>query len=408
LTNFNYKARDRAGVLVAGQLEAENKNAAAVQLGRQNLSPIAIDEIEAVAAGAGIEDFFASLQTIKPQDLVVFARQLASTLDAGVPLINSLDAVAEQIGNRKFREVILQVKRGIEGGDTFSDALAKNDKYFSAIIINMVRGGEKAGILPQVLDRVATIMEKDLDTAGKIKSATRYPIIVVFTLAIAFVVLTMFVIPRFVSFFASFKAELPLPTRILIGANYYMSHYWYYMLAGLAGFIYVFRRVLATESGRYNWDKLMLSAPVFGILFTKIYLSRFGRMLSAMLGSGIPILEALVVTAATIENKVLSGLILGLRDGVAQGRGLAELMKEHKAFPPIAVSMVSIGEKAGTLENMLNKMADYFDREIDYTIDNLTPLIEPMLLFGLAGVMMVFALGIFLPMWDLIKVFKTN
>jgi len=395
-------------VLVAGQLEADNKNAAAVQLGRQNLSPIAIDEIEAVSAGAGIEDFFASLQTIKPQDLVVFARQLASTLDAGVPLINSLDAVAEQIGNRKFRDIILQVKRGIEGGDTFSDALAKNDKYFSAIIINMVRGGEKAGILPQVLDRVATIMEKDLDTAGKIKSATRYPVIVVFTLVIAFVVLTMFVIPRFVSFFASFKAELPLPTRILIGANYYMSHYWYFMLAGIVSFIYVFRRVLATESGRYNWDKLMLSAPVFGILFTKIYLSRFGRMLSAMLGSGIPILEALVVTAATIENKVLSGLILNLRDGVSQGRGLAELMKEHKAFPPIAVSMVSIGEKAGTLENMLNKMADYFDREIDYTIDNLTPLIEPMLLFGLAGVMMVFALGIFLPMWDLIKVFKTN
>lgn len=395
-------------MLVAGQLEADNKNAAAVQLGRQNLSPIAIDEIEAVSAGAGIEDFFASLQTIKPQDLVVFARQLASTLDAGVPLINSLDAVAEQIGNRKFRDIILQVKRGIEGGDTFSDALAKNDKYFSAIIINMVRGGEKAGILPQVLDRVATIMEKDLDTAGKIKSATRYPVIVVFTLVIAFVVLTMFVIPRFVSFFASFKAELPLPTRILIGANYYMSHYWYFMLAGIVSFIYVFRRVLATESGRYNWDKLMLSAPVFGILFTKIYLSRFGRMLSAMLGSGIPILEALVVTAATIENKVLSGLILNLRDGVSQGRGLAELMKEHKAFPPIAVSMVSIGEKAGTLENMLNKMADYFDREIDYTIDNLTPLIEPMLLFGLAGVMMVFALGIFLPMWDLIKVFKTN
>lgn len=393
--------------MTAGKLEAENQRAAAVQLARQGLSPVAIEPTESVGAGEGLEEFLISIQKIRSQDMVVFCRQLASTLEAGVPLINSLDALSEQISNRKFQNVIIEVKREIEGGAAFSDALVRYDKVFPALLINMVRGGEKAGILPQVLDRVSTIMEKDLETSDKIKGATRYPIIVVFVLIAAFIILTVFVIPRFVSFFASFKAELPLPTRMLIGANYFMVHYWYWCVSVVVGGYYAFIRTLATERGRYAWDGLMLRLPPFGPLFTKIYLSRFGRMLSAMLGSGIPVLEALAVTAATIENKVLGGVVLGLRDGVATGRGLAELMKESKYFPPISVSMVAIGEKAGTLEAMLNKLADYFDREIDYTVNNLTPLIEPLMIFGLAGVLMVFALGILLPMWELIRVFKT-
>lgn len=393
--------------MVSGKLEGDDSKAIAVQLVRQGFSPISITEEES-GAGTRIEDMFAFMQKAKPEDLVVFTRQLASTLDAGVPLINSLDAVAEQIRNRRFRLAVLGVKRDIEGGSTFSDALAKNPNYFSTLIVNMVRGGEKAGILPQVLDRISTILEKDIATSDKIKAATRYPIIVMAVLVCAFIILTIYVIPRFVSFFAAFKAQLPLPTRILIGTNYVLTTYWYWLVGVIAVLVYIGYKILQTERGRYNWDRFILSTPIFGPLYSKIYLSRFSRMLSAMLSSGIPILEAMTVTAATVENKVISRVIIDIREEVSRGKNLAEPMKGSHVFPPIAISMVAIGEKAGSLEKMLDKTADYFDREIDYTIANLTPLIEPLMIFGLAIILLVFALGIFLPMWDLIKIYKTT
>lgn len=407
MTSFVYKARDRYGVLAEGRLEAASSKAVASALSRQGFSPVSITE-ESGGLGLRLGEWLSALQRVRPQELVVFTRQLASTLDAGVPLINSLDAVAEQIRNRPFRSIVLDVKRDIEGGSTFSDALAKFPKYFSPLIINMIRGGEKAGILPQALDRLSGIIEKDIETSDKMKTATRYPMIVLFVLIGAFIVVTIYVIPRFVAFFSAFKTQLPLPTRILIGANYVLVTYWYWIVAALAGLGYLGSRILQTERGRHSWDNFILSTPVIGPLFTKIYLSRFGRMLSAMLSAGIPILDALTVTAATVENKIIARVILDVRDEVSGGKNLSEPMKASRVFPPIAVSMVAIGEKAGTLENMLNKTADYFDREIDYTIKNLTPLLEPLLIFGLAAILLIFALGIFLPMWDLIKIYKTS
>jgi type II secretory pathway component PulF len=393
--------------MASGRLEAEDSKSVALQLEKQGYTPISIAAEETAGVSLQVGEWLERIQRISPQDLVVFTRQLASTLDAGVPLINSLDAVAEQIGNKRFRVVVLGVKKEIEGGSTFSDALDKHHDIFSSLIINMIRAGEKAGILPSVLDRVSNLMEKDIETAEKVKTAMRYPAIVFGALAVAFVIMTVYVIPKFASFFAAFKAELPLPTRILMGVNTVISNFWYWILGVIFVLFYIFRKILATEKGRYNWDRFMLSAPIFGALFSKIYLSRFGRMLSAMLGSGIPILEALTVTAATVENKVISRVILDIRNDVAAGKSLTEPMKGSKVFPPIAISMVAIGEKVGTLEHMLNKMSDYFDREVDYTIQNLTPLLEPILIFGLGIILLVFALGIFLPMWDLVKVYKS-
>ncbi len=407
MTNFNYKARDRYGVLASGRMEAEDSKAVALQLEKQGYTPISIAAEETTGVSLQVGEWLEGIQRIRPQDLVVFTRQLASTLDAGVPLINSLDAVAEQIRIKRFRTVVLGVKKEIEGGSTFSDALDKHHGIFSSLVINMIRAGEKAGILPSVLDRVSNLMEKDIETADKVKTAMRYPAIVFGALAVAFVIMTVYVIPKFASFFAAFKTELPLPTRILMGVNTVITNFWYWMLGVVFVLFYVLRKILETEKGRYNWDRFTLSTPIFGALFSKIYLSRFGRMLSAMLGSGIPILEALTVTAATVENKVISRVILDIRNDVAAGKSLAEPMKGSKVFPPIAISMVAIGEKAGTLEHMLNKMADYFDREVDYTIQNLTPLLEPILIFGLGIILLIFALGIFLPMWDLVKVYKS-
>jgi len=407
LTSFNYRARDRYGVLTTGQVEAESSKAAALQLEKKGFMPISINPVETSDISRAIEKWAATFRGVKIEELIVFTRQLSSILDAGVPLTEGLGAVAEQIKNNLFRAVVQNVKKEIEGGATFSDALDKHRKVFSPLIVNMIRAGEKAGILAPVLDRISNLLEKEEETGNKIKSATRYPLIVLATLSIAFVIMTLYVIPRFANFYAAFKADLPLPTLILMAANRIIVGYWYWMLGIIFASVYLSRKVLETKKGRYNWDRLKLSAPVFGPLFSKIYLSRFSRMLSAMLGSGIPILEALTITSATVDNKVISRVILDVRNEVSQGKNLAEPMKGSEVFPPIAISMVAIGEKAGTLEAMLNKVADYFDREADYTIKDLTPLLEPILIFGLGMLLLIFALGIYLPMWDVIKIYKS-
>lgn len=407
MTSFNYKARDRYGILAAGLIEAEDSKAVALQLEKLGLTPVSISPVEEASVYVKLKTWFASFRKIKPEELIVFTRQLSSVLEAGVPLIEGLDAVQEQVRDRRFRQVVLAVKRDIENGSTFSDALEKYRKIFSVLIVNMVRVGEKAGILASVLDRISNLLEKDLETRNKIKAATRYPLIVLVVLSIAFVILTTFVIPRFVNFFGAFKVELPLPTRILMGINRVITAYWYWVLGIVFVSVYLFKKTLETKKGRYSWDRFVLSTPIFGPLFLKIHLSGFSRVLAAMLRSGIPILEALTISSATVENMVISRVILDVRDEVAQGKSLTEPMKGSQIFPPIAIAMVAIGEKAGTLEEMLTKVSDYFDREADYTIKNLTPLLEPILIFCLALFVLLSALGIFLPMWDLIKIYKT-
>jgi len=407
LTNFNYRARDRYGVLTSGRLEAESPKAAALQLDKSGFMPISITAVETSDISRAIERLTASFQRVKAEELIVFTRQLSSILEAGVPLTEGLAAVAQQITNHFFRAVVQNVTSDIEGGSTFSDALDKHHRVFSPLTVNMIRAGEKAGILAPVLDRISNLLDKEAETGNKIKSATRYPLTVLVTLSMAFIVMTLYVIPKFANFYAAFKAELPLPTRILMAANNVIVNYWYLMIGVVAASVFIFKKVLETKRGRYNWDRLKLSAPVFGPLFSKIYLSRFSRMLSAMLNSGIPILEALTITSATVDNKVISRVIIDIRNEVSQGKSLTEPMKGSEVFPPIAISMVAIGEKAGTLEAMLNKVADYFDRESDYTIKELTPLLEPILVFGLGMLLLLFALGIYLPMWDVIKIYKS-
>ena len=406
MTSFNYRARDKYGVLTSGMMEAETSKAVALKLEEFGFTPVSISAVESTGIALRIEAFLKSFQRIKTEELIVFTRQLSSILEAGVPLVEGLDAVHEQVRDKKFREVVFEVRREIEGGSTFSDALERHKDVFSALIVNMVRAGEKAGILDDVLNRISNLLEKEVETRDKITSATRYPLIVVATLGVAFVILTTWVIPRFVSFFSAFEADLPLPTKILVWFNDFVTTYWYWVLGIIFVGVYSFKRFLDTEKGRYSWDRFVLSSPVFGPLLAKINLARFARMLAAMLRSGIPILEALTITSATVANKVISRVILDVRNEVSQGKSLTEPMQGSQIFPPIAIAMVAIGEKAGTLEAMLNKVADYFDREADYTIKNLTPMLEPILIFGLGMIMLVFALGIFLPMWDLIRVYK--
>lgn len=407
MTLYNYKAKDRFGSDVAGSMEAASEKAVGTRLNEMGFSPLFVSEKEPTIMD-NINQFFMRFQSIKQEEMIVFVRQLASIIGAGVPLLESLEAVYEQVQSAKFKTIILAIRKDIEAGLSFSEALSVHKEVFKPMFVSMVRSGEKAGILADVLDRLANLLEKDYENVQKIKSATRYPIVVLSALMVAFVVVITFVIPKFSVLYENFKTELPLPTRILLGTNYAIMNYWYLMLGALAFLAYAIRKFLSTEYGREMFDRAVLHIPVFGQLLDKLILARFTRMLSAMLNSGIPIIEALNISKDTIDNRILSKVVENVRDEVVKGSGLAAPLRGAKSFPPLVVQMVSIGEKSGSLESMLSKVADYFDRDADYTIKNLTPLLEPLLILVLAFMVVLLAMGVFLPMWDMVKFVRTT
>jgi len=404
---FNYKSKDKYGVGMEGTMDAPSAAAVSSRLTASGFIAVNISESEP-GISANLEDFFARFTKIKAEEMIVFTRQLASILGAGVPLLESLEALYEQMTSRKFRQIILGMRHNIESGSSFSEAMEKEKKTFSSVFVAMVKAGERAGILGEVLDRLAVLLERDFENVQKIKSATRYPMMVVIALVIAFIIVVTFVIPRFSQLYANFKTQLPLPTRILLGINWVIRNYFIYIVLVAALAVYLIKKFMDTEVGKTWWDRFSLSVPVFGVLVNKLLLARFARMLSAMLKSGIPILEALTITRDTMDNRVLAKVINTMKDDVTRGINLSAPMRGSKVFPPLAIQMVAIGEKAGALESMLNKVADYFDRDADYMIRNLTPLLEPLLLLLLAFLVTILALGVFLPMWDMVKLVKMS
>ena len=404
---FNYKSKDKYGVGMEGTMEAPSAAAVSSRLTASGFIAVNISESQP-GVSANLEDFFARFTKIKAEEMIVFTRQLASILGAGVPLLESLEALYEQMTSRKFRQIILGMRHNIESGSSFSEAMEKEKKTFSSVFVAMVKAGERAGILGEVLDRLAMLLERDFENVQKIKSATRYPMMVVIAIVIAFIIVVTFVIPRFSQLYANFKTQLPLPTRILLGINWVIRNYFIYIVLVVALAVYLIKKFMDTEVGKTWWDRFSLSVPVFGVLVNKLLLARFARMLSAMLKSGIPILEALTITRDTMDNRVLAKVINTMKDDVTRGINLSAPMRGSKVFPPLAIQMVAIGEKAGALESMLNKVADYFDRDADYMIRNLTPLLEPLLLLLLAFLVTILALGVFLPMWDMVKLVKMS
>ncbi|KAF0133703.1 MAG: MSHA bioproteinis protein MshG [Candidatus Saganbacteria bacterium] len=403
---FNYKAKDKYGVPIEGIMEAAAASAVASRLSGMGYTPVSIAEEETSALN-NLEDFLSKYTSVKTEEMIVFIRQLSVIIGAGVPLLESLEAVYDQVASKRFKKIVLNIRREIEGGSSFSDALAREPKIFPPVFTSMVKAGEKAGILSEVLERLANLLERDYDNLQKIKSATRYPVIVIAALVIAFIIVVTFIIPRFSALYSAFKTELPLPTRILLGINFVIRNYFFAIIAGISVLAYSIKKVLQTERGKTFWDRFALSVPIFGILVSKLSLARFCRMLAAMLKSGIPVVEGLSITKNTVDNRIISNVISNIEEEVIRGGSLSEPMRGSKIFPPIAIQMVAIGEKAGALEGMLEKVADYFDRDADYMIKNLTPLLEPLLILMLAFLVTLLALGVFLPMWDMVKFIKS-
>jgi type II secretory pathway component PulF len=402
MPQYTYKARDKEGALHAGVMEARGREAVADQLSGQGFIPVDIKE---QAKPILRTELSLGFTRITAQDLIILSRQLATLLSAGIPFIQTLVTLEKQTENPRLRDAIVEIRQDVEAGSSFSAALDKQPKIFSKLYVNMIRAGETAGILDQILERLAVLAEHDAETRARVKAAVRYPLIVIVAIAVAFTFLVSFVIPKFAGIFAQFKTELPLPTRVLIGINYAVQHYWYFIILGIGLFFWGVIWYLGTPQGRWQWDRLKLKLPVFGILFQKVALSRFARVFSALQKSGLSMMVTLGIAGEIVGNVVIARAVEDMGESLRAGKGIVLPMEASKLFPPLVVQMVAVGEETGQLDVMLNKVSDYYDMDVEYALRNLSTMIEPILLLFVGGMVLFLALGIFLPMWNLMSLF---
>jgi type II secretory pathway component PulF len=402
MATFKYKARDKFAKLITGTTVSDSKDTAAGKLKDMGYVPVSINEVQ----DSGFDRIFKKLRKVKLEELNVFTRQLYSLQDAGLPLLSSLEAIALQAKNQYFKFVIQEVARDIKAGLSFSAALEKHRQIFDDIFINMIKAAETSGTMSEVLLRLTELLEQEIDTRSRVKSAIRYPMIAFFTLCVGFLIVVTFVIPRFATVYGQFKAELPLPTKILIAVNFVITKFWFLLIMVIGLAVFGFMRFINSKFGRPIWDNLKIRVYVFGPLLTMLVMARFARVTAILMKSGVPILEILGLSAKTTGNVVISRAIEHIKDNVSQGKGMSEPMKVSDLFPPVVVQMIAIGEQTGKVDSLLLSVADYYDRESGYMIKNLTTYIEPILVLVLAIMVLIMALGIFMPMWNLIRVIK--
>lgn len=401
MPSYSYRARNNRGEIITGTIDGPNNDAVAEQLFSKGYIPVRIEEGRKAASSS-----FRLFGKVKAEDLIVFSRQLSTLVTSGLSFIRSLDTLSEQTKNRRLREVIIEIRKDVEGGSSFSESLSRFPDVFSSMYIGMIKVGEEGGVLDDILERLAALLEHEAETKARLKTATRYPKIVIGSVVIAFFILMTFVVPKFAALYASSKVALPWPTRVLLFLNKVITKYWPFMAALIAALYYGFRLYIKTPSGRWNWDRVQLKVPVIGSVLEKTVMSRFARVFATLYRSGIPMLKTLDIVTGTLGNVIIERAVEIIKEHVREGKGLAKPMSLTKAFPPMVVQMVAVGEETGALDNMLNKVSDYYDLEVEYSIRNLSTTLEPILLVFIGGAILFLALGIFLPIWDMIHVLK--
>ncbi|MEE9614433.1 MAG: type II secretion system F family protein [Thermodesulfobacteriota bacterium] len=400
---FAYRARDKDGALHTGSLEAPDMGSVEASIEMMGLIPVHVVPQRKPLKLTTIKYLFGG---IPPQDLILFSRQIATLYAAGVPLTKALGTLEKQMEHPKFVRIIKRVREDVEGGSTFTEALSRHPQVFGDLYSSMVEAGEAGGILEETLERMADMLERNAETKAKVKSATLYPKLVLGAIVIAIAILMTFVVPKFVQIYSSFDVPLPWPTRLLISISNAFQSYWYLVAGGAFLIFMAVRAYISTEKGSYNRDWLVLKVPIFGPLILKSILSRGSRVLGALYRSGLPILRSLDMTSKAVGNKVLAESFKVVEAEVREGKSLAEPMAAMKLFPPLVVQMIAVGEETGNLDEMLEKTAQYYDREVDNTLRNLTTLIEPILLGVVFVIVLFLAMAIFLPMWDILKIVR--
>lgn len=397
MPTYRFKAKDQTGRLRKGSLTASDEHHLRSMLDSQG---VVVLEAHEVGAAAPLRVGKVS-GSVAARDLAVFSWQLCTALDAGVPISEALDITGRQTGNPTLQKILSIVRRELQEGSSFSDALRFHPNAFSDMYVNMIRAGEIAGALPEMLKKQALFLEKQMERRSKIIGAFAYPsILLVVTIGVAIFLLT-FVLPRFTDVFAKLGGDLPLPTRILMGVGSFMSTYWLYLLGAIAGLVVLFRLSLMTDAGRLAYDTYKFKIPIVGPVLHKIALSRLSDTLSTLVSGGVPILGSLDITASTAGNTAIAKLLREIAEKVKEGHSITEPMKKSPLIPELMTSMVAIGEEAGALDSMLQKVSIYFDREVERTVNTFTKMIEPILLIFMTAIIGSIAVSIFLPLADI-------
>ncbi|PIQ86952.1 MAG: hypothetical protein COV74_02705 [Candidatus Omnitrophica bacterium CG11_big_fil_rev_8_21_14_0_20_45_26] len=410
---YRYKVKTAQGEVVTGAIDVENKESLQKQLRTQGLRLLAAQLVSTKPVPDEDRSLLVeqkrirvSKARVRDEDILMFTRELHSLVRSGIPILSGLHSMAASTSHRTIKNVVLSLANDVEAGERLSDAMRRHPNVFEEVYVSSVVAGEAAGQLPEVLSHLISLLEHRIETRGDIQTATRYPLIVLITLGIGFGIIINFVIPKFAGFYAKFNAELPLPTRFLIALGHLTSQHGLAMLVVLTICIFAVRIFLRTPIGKSRWDQLTLQVPVFGPLYHKIALSTFAATLEMLYRSGVPITEALRVAAHVTGNDIVRRGVIDVREGVLAGEPIAAVMKRHAIFPSLMVQMMSTGEQTGNLDQLLRDLANHYDRQVKYETKNLTTLIEPMLTILLGGMVLVFALGIFLPMWNMIHLFR--
>lgn len=399
---FAYKGRSSRGELVAGQLEGDTSDAIAQRLFNSGITPIDIAPASAIDSGRA--QLWRKLGGGKPKtaDLILFSRQMYTITKSGLPLLRGLKGLAASTHNAILREALEDIIASLESGRDLAASFARHPAVFSALYVSIIRVGESTGTLEQSFLRMCEYLTLDQDVQDRVKAAVRYPIIVVFFIAAAMAVITIFVIPNFAPLFKALGDNLPWPTKIILAVSTFFQHYWYVVAAALSAAYVWFRHYTNTEAGRYRWHRLKLKLPVIGPLTHQAILSRLSRSLSISMAAGLPVIQALNIIARSAGNDFMAERVTRLRDAVERGDGLSRAAATVGMFPSLVIQMLAVGEETGELTELLAEVADFYQREVDYSLKNLSAAIEPILMVCIGGMVLVLALGVFLPMWEMV------
>jgi len=398
-TTYLWKGKTAKGEVLSGEYQATDKNEVGEYLRKRRMVIVSIKK-KPKSQPLG----FLKKKGVGVKDLAVFTRQFATMVNAGLPLVQCLDVLGRQMDKPQFKEVVLQVTADVEGGSTLAEALEKHPRVFSELYVNMIAAGEAGGILDVILGRLAVFLEKADALQRKVKGAMTYPIIVLTVAGGACIFMLMFVIPVFAKMFSDFGGVLPAPTRIVMGLSDFIRGYWWALAGGAAGATFLFKRYRATESGLRNTDKASMRIPIIGTVLLKSAVARFTRTLGTLIGSGVPILQGLEITSKTAGNKVIQEAIAETAKSISQGDTIAQPLKESGVFPPMVVQMIGIGEQTGALDEMLAKIADFYDDEVDSAVEALTAAIEPIMIVLMGTMVGGMLVAMYLPMFKMSSV----
>ena len=396
---FSYKGRNNKGEPVKGVLESLDRNAMAKQLLNINITPIEIKPSSAPSESNPSIDLFE--ERIKPIDVMMFSRQMYTLLKAGIPIMSALSGLLSSTQNKTLAKVISEVRISLDSGRELSAALNQHPKVFNNFYVNMVRVGETTGMLDKIFLRLFDHMGYEKFMTDQIKSALRYPSFVMIAMFIAIIILNMFVIPTFAKVFKGLGAELPLMTQILLNFSSFMVNFWPYLLGGLLGSIFLFRSYITSDKGRYQWDSFKLNIPIAGQIIHKATLARFARSFALASKSGVPITSTLSLISQTVENDFIAQKIEQMRFGIERGETILRTATNSGVFNPLVLQMIAVGEESGALDDLMEEIAEMYQRDVEYEIKTLGAKIEPIMLAFLGALVLVLALGIFLPIWDL-------